>query len=58
MAAREMVNLVLRQNLVYVAFELAIAQVAELDRHQIAVHAQHRRHAHRQVNVRAALLGA
>ncbi len=41
-----------------VAFQLRLAQVAELDRHQIAVHAQERRQADGEMDVRAALVGA
>jgi hypothetical protein len=50
--------LLLAQDLEQIALELGVAQIAELDRHQVAVHAQHRRHAHREVHVRTALLGA
>ncbi len=46
------------QDLGDVALELGLGEVAELDRQQLAVHAQHRRHADRQVHVRAALRGA
>ena len=45
----------LGQDLGDVAFELGVAQVAELDRHQVAVHAQHRRHADGEMDVGAAL---
>ena len=38
-----------------VAFQLGIRQLPELDWHQVAVHAQHRRHADGEVDVRAAL---
>src|SRR5690606_36647665 len=41
-----------------IAFELRLAQIAELDRQQIAMHAQHGRDADREVDVRAALIGA
>jgi hypothetical protein len=54
----EIIRLGFRQNLGDVALKLHGTQIAELDRHQIAVHAQHRRHAHREVNVGAALLRA
>ena len=53
-----MLLLVRRQDLGDVAFELGVAQLAELDRHEIAVHAQHRRYADGQMDIRAALLGA
>ena len=43
------------QDLVDVAFELGVAEVAELDRHEVAVQAQHRRHADGEVDVGAAL---
>ena len=43
------------QNLGDIALELGVAEVAEFDRHQIAEHAQHRRHADRQVQIGAAL---
>src|SRR5690606_15556165 len=43
------------QDLVDVAFELRFAEVAELDRHQVAVQTQHRRNADREVHVGAAL---
>jgi len=38
-----------------IGFEFGIAQIAEFDRHQIPLHAQHGRHTDRQVQVRAAL---
>ena len=38
-----------------VGFEFRVAQIAEFDRHQIPVHAQHRRHAYREVQIRASL---
>ena len=47
-----------RQDLHEIALELGVAQLAELDGHEIAVHAQHRRDAHGQVDVRAVLLQA
>ena len=37
------------------ALEFGIGQIAEFDRHQVAVHAQHRRHADRQMDVGTAL---
>ena len=43
------------QDLVDVALELGVAEVAELDRHQVAVQPQHRRHADGEVDVGAAL---
>ena len=43
------------QDLVDVTLELGVSQVAELDRHEVAVQPQHRRHADGEVNVRAAL---
>ena len=48
-------HLRLGEHLGDVALELGLAQVAEFDRHQIAVHPQHRRHADRQVQIGAAL---
>ncbi len=45
----------LGQHLGDVALELGLAQIAEFDGHQIAVHSQHRRHADRQMQIRAAL---
>ena len=54
-ALAQHLDLRLGQNLRDVALELGLAQIAELDRHQVAVHAQHRRHADRQVQIRAAL---
>ncbi len=47
--------LFVRQDFEQIGFEFGIAQLAELDRAQVAVHAQHRRHADRQVDVGAAL---
>ena len=57
-AVGEMLGLGARQDLGDIAFQLHRPQVAELDGQQIAMHAQHRRDAHRQVHVRAALLHA
>ena len=48
----------LREDLGEIALELRVADVAELDRHEVAVHAQHGRHADGQVHVGAALLHA
>ena len=50
--------LVLGEDLGEVAFELRVADVAELDGHEIAVHAQHGRHTDGEVHVGAALLHA
>ncbi len=55
MALVEAFALVGAQDLGNVAFQFGIAEVAKLDRHEIAVHAQHRRHTHGQMDVRAAL---
>jgi len=41
-----------------VAFQLGLAQVAKLDGHQIAMHAQHRRQTDCEMNVGAALVAA
>ncbi|GFE84543.1 hypothetical protein GCM10011487_65430 [Steroidobacter agaridevorans] len=41
-----------------VALELGLAQVAELDRQQVAMHSQHGRQADREMDVGAALVGA
>src|SRR5689334_11752394 len=41
-----------------IALELRQPEVAELDRHEVAMHAQHRRHPDGQVDVGAALLRA
>jgi len=41
-----------------VAFEFPGAQLAELDRHEITVHAQHRRYADGQMYIGATLLRA
>ena len=57
-ALGEMLVLRVGQNLGDVTFQLPRPQLTELDRQQIAVHAQHGRHAHRQVHVRAPLLRA
>ena len=57
-ALGEMLVLRAGEDLRYVALELRRAHVAELDRQQIAVHAQHGGHADRQVHVRAPLLCA
>ncbi len=54
-AFAQLLQLVLGQHLGNVAFELGLTQIAEFDGHEIAVHAQHRRHADRQMQVRAAL---
>ncbi len=54
-AVAQMLQLVLRQHLGDVALEFRLAQIAEFDGHQIAVHAQHRRHADGQMQVRATL---
>ncbi len=51
----EMVLLGIAEDFHDVAFELRIRQVAELDRHQFAIHAQHGRNADGQVDVGAAL---
>ena len=50
-------NILLRvaQDLHDVTFELGVGQFPELDRHQVAVHAKHRRYAHGQVDVGTAL---
>jgi hypothetical protein len=48
-------DLHLRQHLVDVGLEFRFTEVAELDRHEIAMHAQHRRNADGEVQVRAAL---
>ena len=55
MPLAQVLQLRLGQDLRDVALELRVAQVAKLDRQQIAVHAQHRRHADGQMQVRAAL---
>ena len=47
-----------RQDLGDIALELRGAQVTELDRQQVALHAQHRRHPDGKMHVRAALLRA
>ena len=54
-ALAQVLQLRLGQHLGDVGLEFRLAQVAKLDRHQIAVHAQHRRHADRQVQIGAAL---
>jgi hypothetical protein len=57
-ADSEMVRLVGRQDLHDVAFELGVAQIAELDGFEIAMLAHHRRYADSQMNIRATLLRA
>ena len=57
-ALAEVLVLVLGEDLGEVALELRVADVAELDGHEVAVHAQHGRHADGQVHVGAALLHA
>ena len=57
-ALAEVFVLVLGEDLGEITLELRIADVAELDRHQVAVHAQHGRHADGQVHVGAVLLHA
>ncbi len=47
--------LVLRQDLEHVSFEFGIRQLPELNWHQVAIHAQHRRHADGEMHIRAAL---
>ena len=55
MAAAEALLLGFGQDLFDVAFELGIAEVSELDRHQITEQAQHRRNADGEVHVGASL---
>src|SRR5580658_7307180 len=50
--------LVAGEDLADVALKFRHAQVAELDRQQVAVHAQHGRNTHREVHIRATLLRA
>ena len=50
--------LILGQNFEHVTFELGVRQLAKFDRHQVAIHAQHRRHADGQVHVGTALCEA
>jgi hypothetical protein len=50
--------LVLGLDLGEVALLLGVANVAKLDGHEVAIHAQHGRHADGQVHVGAALLHA
>ena len=57
-ALAEVFVLVLGEDLGEITLELRVADVAELDGHEIAVHAQHGRHADGQVHVGAALLHA
>ncbi len=56
--AAQLVLLSLAGDLCDIAFQLGLAQFAELDRHQIAVHSQQRGDRHREVDVRASLVGA
>ncbi len=57
-ALAEVFVLVLGEDLGEITLELRVADVAELDGHEVAVHAQHGRHADGQVHVGAALLHA
>ena len=57
-ALAQHLELRLGQHLGDIGLEFRVAQIAELDRHQVPVHAQHRRHADGQVQVRAALCDA
>jgi len=41
-----------------ITFQFGLAQVAKLDRQQVAMHPQHRRQANGEMNVGAALIGA
>jgi len=54
-AAFEMLALVFGEHLVEVAFEFDVAEIPELDGHQVAVHPQHRRHPHCEMDVGTAL---
>ncbi len=47
----ETFDLLGRQDLAHVAVEFGIGQLPELDRQQIAIHAQHRRHPDCEVHV-------
>ena len=51
-------DLLRRENFPHIALEFRVRQLAELDGQQVAVHAQHRRHPHGEVHVRAALCQA
>ncbi len=53
--ATELFLLVVRQDLQDIALEFDVREFAKLDRHQVAVHPQHRRHTDRQVDIGAAL---
>ena len=55
MARTQRRHLRLRQDLGDVAVELGLAEFAKLDRHQIAMHAQHRRDTDGEVQIRAPL---
>ena len=47
----EAVDLLLGQNFADIGLELIVGELAKLDRHQVAVHAQHRRYADGEVYI-------
>ena len=55
MAGAETLLLGFRQDFDDIAFEFGIAEIAKLDRHQVAVEPQHRGYAHGEMNVGTSL---